>query len=803
MGGNANVFKVSVLMAATIATIVVLVGQFSALARAQDTGSDDASTSQNDPVYTIPELFADDALIGQTVVVTGAYVAWETQYLATDYELFQSNRPVNPYRYVTLEGSTPDVSLNRAILIVTGTLTSYTHDYAYLGVEQGLTINVTDAAQRAPPPPTELTDPPEPPDPLPGAMGAAAEANSQSPTLQQNGDGGGADCACQWAMITSGGINNANNHRRYRNDVEYKWFYKHEVAGYPADCIDVFYFDGDSTDLPSVDETRVTTASQSLIEERLRELGPAMEACRAAGIKPTLQFLVTDHGGGYQNQQQGTVAPGYGGGKIDTDADEGNDVSEGNFTIDASALSPGQRYEYDLSDDDNDQDPDTIALRTLGGNYEVWRCLNPPCTGTPPGGANWQQVNVDSTGGGMLEGIDLNNDGDTDDSYGIDETIYLLGDDTLTDDELTDALNPLCSSGVDLYVEMTQCFSGGFADDLARLRAAGCHVHFAAAASESELSWGWEDPANPENGYNFFEHYFIDELISVITGTNETITPTTWQRAYEHARDFNPDGAAAEPPAQRNDTNPVSDIDCLVMFGPYIREDDGRVCIRITNYCTETVEVNAGLNTYNWGIGNAPLNAADDTITLEPGETQELCTPPPEEPGEYCFSGRASIVQPRFELRTRWLNNVEIDVPADAATEPVSDTFEVGGSQMIEFPYIWLEADTSGLPPGWDYTLSQRVVELPFSSVPPEPTPVTVTLIPPQSAGLHASMLAQAEVTETVRLRVVGWGAFEDPGDAATRPAGAQYVSEVSLIVNILPQQPQEDGQTYLPLVVR
>ena len=750
--------RISTAIAIAILCLATLVGLLSLSASAGGDASDIGGDKATQDILSILDLHADDTLIGETVVVTGCYVAWGQKYLALDCKDFEANHPVPPHGYVRLEGQAPGPEYNGCTLIVTGTLGLYYHDYPWLGEEEGRRIIVSDTQPLSAPPlaPTSL---------------ASVAARSTSPSdLDQVTAPQAVDCKCKWAFIVSGGINKDNNHPRYWNDVVQKWDYKVNHARYPTKCVTVFYYTGTAktADVPAA---RVMSATQANIEAQMRALAPAMQACKEKGIKPTLQFLVTDHGSGYHStdQEEPAVRQGLAGWPtVDVDGDEGDSTSESNLRVDARELAPNNMGKMDLFPDDG-QSPDTI-VENSGGIVGVWRCITPPCTSFP---TDWVLVGVDMNGDDIIDatdgGIDLNGDGDTDDLYGFDEAINLLDDEAITDDELTNMLRPLCSSGVDLYVEMAQCFGGGFQRDLDRLRAAGCHVHFAAAAGEGEYSWGDDDK-------DYFEHAFISKMINIITTTGSvTITPDIWKQAYDHA--------ASQPDSTAHNTHPVSDIDCLVMIGPYIK--DGQVCIKVINYCGQEVVANLRLAAYNFGISTDAVDDHTGTVTLAAGKSREWCWPLPVEPGTYCFFGRASMSEPKQEYHPRWLNDQIVVTARPANAEPVEQNFIVGGED-VAYPLVWLEP-YAWLPDGWGYELSDETVW-----VGDGPVWVTMTIYPTSTTpGVGG-------------LWVYGWGMEEGPEtprDSLQSMGGGpmptyEYLGYVYLEVDTR-------YRVYLPLVVR
>lgn len=91
-----------------------------------------------------------------------------------------------------------------------------------------------------------------------------------------------------------------------------------------------------------------------------------------------------------------------------------------------------------------------------------------PVTLPPLSNCDPSSLHVDGTdinNQGLIEGIDVNSDGDMEDWISIDETFSLVGD-VLKDDELRDYLDMFDIKN--MIILMEPCFSGGFVDDLSK-----------------------------------------------------------------------------------------------------------------------------------------------------------------------------------------------------------------------------------------------------------------------------------------------------------------------------------------------
>ena len=182
-----------------------------------------------------------------------------------------------------------------------------------------------------------------------------------------------------------------------------------------------------------------------------------------ADSKPGDEFLFyfSGHGGGYDKDD------GLAGGRIDP---EGGDetairIPESDFgTFDGSGLTtPAAGYiHYYPGDLDGDGTEDTRTVKKSDGSIEVWRLNKTP----PP---KWRVAGTDSDGDGDVDGddggVDMNGDGDKNDTVGVDDTILVGGGVKVTDDQLTTWLSGFPES-VTIVVILDSCYSGSFVPDL-------------------------------------------------------------------------------------------------------------------------------------------------------------------------------------------------------------------------------------------------------------------------------------------------------------------------------------------------
>ncbi|MDP2401359.1 MAG: hypothetical protein Q8M66_05210, partial [Actinomycetota bacterium] len=118
-------------------------------------------------------------------------------------------------------------------------------------------------------------------------------------------------------------------------------------------------------------------------------------------------------------------------------------------------------------DTDGDGKSDRAVPKDENGLVEV-RVINP---GPPP--TVGDSLGKDTNGDGIVDaadgGVDINNDGDKDDSFAVDDTIQVAGNKPVTDDQLTTWLSGFPESCT-IVVILDSCFSGSFVPDLKRVK---------------------------------------------------------------------------------------------------------------------------------------------------------------------------------------------------------------------------------------------------------------------------------------------------------------------------------------------
>ena len=383
---------------------------------------------------------------------------------------------------------------------------------------------------------------------------------------------------CDRALIISGGVDDNNNHARYKDNVILK-YKKLKELGFTDEQIGVFYNDGSAIDVDGTNIVDDKTSKQKT-EDILGKFRDEMEpSC-------TLTIFVTDHGTGYNAEQ------GYHGARpaLDPARESGITYPENTFKFDlrskvyrattswttngkqffAAKDETGKWFLYkkeggdwvykggdangdgwitegeigeDLNGDgdsndgvgwklasietdlgeqqhqNNEWDTDgdgaiDVRARWDGTRYVIERL----------DGGEWKEMGRDANGNFVVDGadggVDWNLDGDKNDRISFHEGINLWGNEVLWDDELANMLKPLHEKGIHILVEMVSCFSGGFVGNLQ-----GLVEKIVTGSSEDTKHWNRVDAAGKV--YAADQKAFIENLAG--------IDIESWNKAWDEA----------------------------------------------------------------------------------------------------------------------------------------------------------------------------------------------------------------------------------------------------------------------------
>lgn len=525
-----------------------------------------------DPVLNLAELdFEFKEFLGKKVWVMGYYgdnrfTGDGVGFLVRDFHLLQVDEELPPHSFARLDGKIPPYSENGAEILVFGRVKDFGKTYNAFTTKPTPLVTVEEYYILTPPKLKQMsknnrskqffteknffrTE-------LAFADGEPSKGTKASP--------------CDRALVISGGIDDNNNKKRYKDNLIAKYKRLKEL-GFTDDQIDIVYNDGDAINVDGkniVDSKATKENIKEIVEKYKKEMNPSC----------TLVLLVTDHGAGY------SPAQGYHGARPAYTGDLGGvTYPEGTFTVDLTIkvgrliifknkkkevwkiqedAGTGRMKLYkkvrgkwvekgeDTNDDgkvdeeetgqdmngdgilnggideihlgeekyrsnsfDTDRDgQDDVRTRWDGEKFiiEIFK------------DGEWKKVGEDKNGDYIIDeedgGVDWNGDGDTNDSIGFREGINLWGKDILWDDELADMLKELQDAGIHIMVEMSQCFSGGFIGNLA-----GIVEKIVTATGEDRKYRNKSD----SNGmpYNAFQAGFLSDL--------DGIDRDSWNKAFD------------------------------------------------------------------------------------------------------------------------------------------------------------------------------------------------------------------------------------------------------------------------------
>lgn len=184
------------------------------------------------------------------------------------------------------------------------------------------------------------------------------------------------------------------------------------------------------------------------------------------------------------------------------------------------------------------RDNDTLLIMTTdhGGGF-----ARAPINATHPAGMYGGAVDTNGDEADALSeaayNLDINGDGDKTDSVGVDETLWLWNEVTMTDDEFATEVNKLLHYSR-MVIVMEQCFSGGFISDLL-----GPRRVLMTAANEGQPSWARKDPSTNTYTYDMFLYHFLAALRGTTPDTGTSVNAdanadlsVSMLEAYKYAR---------------------------------------------------------------------------------------------------------------------------------------------------------------------------------------------------------------------------------------------------------------------------
>jgi len=251
------------------------------------------------PVVLLPQLnFELEDFVGEEVWSWGFYgddgfTGDGIGFLVLNFHMLRIDEKLADHSFARLDGDLPPPEMNGAEILVYGKVKDFAQTYdAYTILPTPL---ITVESYHIVTPPEEVAGR------EPGLLPFFAAVNPLQATkvLAQAAAGTKAQ-ACDRALIISGGVDDNNNHARYRENIKAKYKRLKEL-GFSDDQIDVLYNDGkDIAGITKDDGKSVVDGkcTKQKIKDALDKYKREMPgSC-------TLTIFVTDHGTGY-NEGQG------------------------------------------------------------------------------------------------------------------------------------------------------------------------------------------------------------------------------------------------------------------------------------------------------------------------------------------------------------------------------------------------------------------------------------------------------------------------------------------------------------------
>ena len=242
-----------------------------------------SSGTQEMPLYTIPDLYANPSIIEGSVVITGGYFTDTTSnVLCAFYGDWMEDQKMDPQTYIVLVGALPLPIPNfwdGGYILVKGTVSFVPIPYIdpdhpedtvliHLAVDSVLILKAT----------------PE------GKQGGYYEKDGDVQyDLPKACD------PCKFAILISGGVDEKNNHAKYWENLVALYKFKVEKQGYCPENVMVNYYQGTRRD-NRIPAANVKKADKATITTTFTDIKNKVAACTNSGNAATFQKMVTNHG---------------------------------------------------------------------------------------------------------------------------------------------------------------------------------------------------------------------------------------------------------------------------------------------------------------------------------------------------------------------------------------------------------------------------------------------------------------------------------------------------------------------------
>ncbi len=601
-----------------------------------------------------------DKYVGKKVTVAGYYGHGkyygedEASFLILDYKRLLLDEPLLYGTWIRLDGNIPPEEYDGYIIQVTGVVKKYSEVYGgpslyeipLLTVEEYTVVSETEYSKI-----NHFED---------------FRAGGFLQTLRDKVKD------CDRVLIISGGIDKHNNHPRYKRNIKEK-AEKLKAFGFRDEQIIIIYYDGNdfTVDGKNIDvKYRATKENiRNVIQQFLREMDPcctlyifvtdhgfgydenqgdawgAYKLKKLTGEPDPLDPRNGDPGKNYRESElvidcrhlkarykiynfpTGTWSIDYiehtktykawkfEGGKwklkaVGKDKNGDGKISEAELGINLDN-NPGTDVKIDKSDLTgmdhyyknfklNVDGEKEYKIEYEGGRYKIK---------VKDAAGNWHVIGEDTNGDNIIKGVDLDDDGSKDDVFTFHESICLYNGEELWDYELAQWLKPLHDKGIHIYVEMGQCFGGGFIKNLE-----GIVDRIVTAADENRKAY-----ADKDGRWSVFEHFFIQKL--------SELTAEGWDEAFRKAVEEDENKQKADygkfldtPQLGKPPEKPDLIIESVKLPEKICVDEETLVSVTIRNVGWATAE-NPYVRLY---VNNKMIEEKTLKIKLKPSETAKV-----------------------------------------------------------------------------------------------------------------------------------------------------------------------------------
>ncbi len=235
------------------------------------------------PVQSVHELYTDPSIQeGDTVNVVGFYTNPNYFFMLNFYGDWNKDQPLPAQSYLVLEGNMPDDSAtNGGYILVKGIVHYVTNPNSYHS-EDSLIIHLNSIQAHV------------------YYSGTGSGLKAGYPVKGQNNEfeiikSPLACDSCKFAVLISGGVNEANNYKKYWENLVALYKFKVENDGYCPSNVKVHYYKGVGRD-GRIPAGNISPADSASIHNTFSSVAQKVAGCTAKGKPSTFQKMITNHG---------------------------------------------------------------------------------------------------------------------------------------------------------------------------------------------------------------------------------------------------------------------------------------------------------------------------------------------------------------------------------------------------------------------------------------------------------------------------------------------------------------------------